>query len=297
MIGKVTYNSDGLPKCEICGKCFNRIGLHLHHTHHITVRQYKKDFGLDFSQSLCSKKSSLKSRKSVMRNYDQCIRENLIVKNRNKFTKGCHTGKYLSIQSRKRITRQIAHTWRRPAWFDVAMKKNMVSLRKMLIHSSIYDEDVFQDTLEGALKRWYEWDKNCKLTTWLFGRYKNLRLQKLDNIPLYIEELKSKPEEIAYLETDSDVITVNLGTLTKPERKFVELLADGKQVYEIAEILGNTPESVKSYKSKLLGKLQEQYSLVYNHKAEIRKAKEFIKHNTVELLSECDRIALTFQLN
>lgn len=295
MIGKVTYNHDGLPKCELCGKCFNRIGLHLHHTHHISVRKYKKDFGLDFSQSLCSKKSAAKSRKSVMRNYNQCVHENLIVRNCNKFTKGCQPGKYLSIQSRKRLIRQIAHTWRRPAWFDKAVNDNLTTLRKMLIHSSIYDEDVFQDTLEGALKRWYEWDKSCKLTTWLFGRYRNHRLQKLDNIPIYLDDISLN--EVVFIDTDTDVITVNLGTLTNPERKFVELLADGKKVSEIAEILGNNPKSVKSYKSKLLAKLQEQYSLVYNHKAEIRKAKEFIKHNTVELLSECDRIALTFQLN
>lgn len=39
-------------QCKICGRWCIAVGIHVHHKHHVTARQYKKEFGYNVSQGL-----------------------------------------------------------------------------------------------------------------------------------------------------------------------------------------------------------------------------------------------------
>lgn len=301
MYGKVTYNMDGLPKCEICGKVFRRIGCHVRHSHNMTAREYRLKYGLDIRQSLCSIESAIKSRKAVLGNYERCITENLINKGI-RFKKGHHTKKYLSEQSRIRITRQIAKTWKRPRLYDIQLVKNINYLRSIAKNQEMFDEDVLYDTLEKALRYWYRWDQKFKIISFLWGTYKNtFNVEMASRKKMTCVSLSEDNYEISsdpvYLDIDNDVIKIDLMNLTSYQRRFVELLSEGKKVREIAQILGSKPSSMKSYKSKFLMKIRDQFMEQYNRKEEIRKAKEYYRNNIVDVILEKDRLSLVYQLN
>jgi hypothetical protein len=76
--GKIEYNEDGLPKCEICGEHYHRVTAHVRQVHGLSAKEYKKEFGFDLQKGICSKESSQKSRDKAMSNYDKVIGENLI---------------------------------------------------------------------------------------------------------------------------------------------------------------------------------------------------------------------------
>jgi hypothetical protein len=76
--GKIEYNDEGLPKCEICGEHFHRVTAHARQIHGLSAREYKKQFGFDLQKGICSKESSQKTRVKTMSNYDKVIGENLI---------------------------------------------------------------------------------------------------------------------------------------------------------------------------------------------------------------------------
>ena len=78
--GKIEYDSEGNPKCEICGKHFLRVLPHVRQKHKIEERDYKIQFGFDLTKGICSKESSQRSREKTLLNYDKCIKKNLIVK-------------------------------------------------------------------------------------------------------------------------------------------------------------------------------------------------------------------------
>ncbi len=83
MKGIIEYDEDGLPKCEICGRFFNRVLTHVRQKHFIEEREYKLEYGFDLTKGICSKESSLKSREAVLRNSEKCIGVNLIQKGAN----------------------------------------------------------------------------------------------------------------------------------------------------------------------------------------------------------------------
>ena len=60
--GILEYNEEGKPKCEICGKFFNRVISHVRQKHFLNEREYKKQFGFELKKGICSKESSEKSR-------------------------------------------------------------------------------------------------------------------------------------------------------------------------------------------------------------------------------------------
>jgi len=82
--GKIEFNNDGQPKCEICGKFFSRVVSHVRQKHEINEKDYKRQFGFDLKKGICSNESSKKTRLKTLENYDKCIRLNLIIK-------GCET--------------------------------------------------------------------------------------------------------------------------------------------------------------------------------------------------------------
>ena len=78
--GIVEYNQEGQPKCEICGRYFNRVISHVRQAHFINEREYKMLFGFDLIKGICSKESAEKTRIKTLGNYDKCIKNNLEIK-------------------------------------------------------------------------------------------------------------------------------------------------------------------------------------------------------------------------
>jgi hypothetical protein len=78
MFGKIEYNEDGNPKCEICGKHFARVMTHVRQKHEMSERDYKLQFGLDLGKGICSQESAESTRVKTLSNYDKCISKNLI---------------------------------------------------------------------------------------------------------------------------------------------------------------------------------------------------------------------------
>lgn len=76
--GNIEYNDEGLPKCEICGKHFNRATSHVRQIHGLSSKEYKLQFGFDLIKGICSRESSERTRVKTMSNYDKVIAQNLI---------------------------------------------------------------------------------------------------------------------------------------------------------------------------------------------------------------------------
>ena len=112
--GKIEYNQDGQPKCEICGEYFNRVIPHARQKHDINEKEYKKQFGFDLKKGICSKESSEKSSLKTLSNYDRCIKINLMVKgSESRFNLG-HEGRIkekVSEQTRKRLKERLKETY------------------------------------------------------------------------------------------------------------------------------------------------------------------------------------------
>lgn len=108
--GIISYNEEGLPKCEICGKHFSRVLSHVIQKHEMNEREYKRMFGLDLGTGICSIASSEKTSKKTLSNYDKCISKNLIVKGtKTRFDKGCEgrTKDKLSEQTRLALLERL----------------------------------------------------------------------------------------------------------------------------------------------------------------------------------------------
>jgi hypothetical protein len=106
----IEYNPEGLPKCEICGKFFNRILSHVRQKHFINEKEYKKQFGYDLKKGICSKESSAKSREQVLINFDKCVGQNLILKgSKSRFIKGVkgRTKEQVSPQTQLRLKQRL----------------------------------------------------------------------------------------------------------------------------------------------------------------------------------------------
>lgn len=87
--GIIEYNNDGNPMCEICGLFFKRVLSHVWQKHEMNERDYKMTFGFDLIKGICSAKSSAKTRKSTLNNYEKCIRRNLNIRGkRTRFVPG-----------------------------------------------------------------------------------------------------------------------------------------------------------------------------------------------------------------
>ena len=108
--GKIEYNENGQPKCDICGNHFNRVISHVRQKHQINEKEYKKMFGFDLKKGICSKESSEKTRLKTLDNYDKCIGNNLITKGyKTRFNKGDEgrTKDKVSEQTRIRLKERL----------------------------------------------------------------------------------------------------------------------------------------------------------------------------------------------
>jgi hypothetical protein len=45
----------GKIQCQICGKYYRQVGTHIYHRHHITAREYRKEYGFDVKRGQLSK--------------------------------------------------------------------------------------------------------------------------------------------------------------------------------------------------------------------------------------------------
>ena len=106
MYGKIEYNEEGLPKCEICGLHFSRVGAHSYQKHKVTAKEYKIMFGLDVGRGICSHESSDLSKEIVYKNYEKVVSVNLTNKGiSTRFKKG-HKGRTkdkVSAQTHNRL--------------------------------------------------------------------------------------------------------------------------------------------------------------------------------------------------
>ena len=108
--GILEYNEEGKPKCEICGKFFNRVLSHVRQKHFLNEIEYKKQFGFDLKKGICSKESSEKSRIKTLDNYEKCINQNLKIKgfkNRFKIGDKGRTKDKVSEQTRIRLKERL----------------------------------------------------------------------------------------------------------------------------------------------------------------------------------------------
>jgi len=120
--GKIEYNEDGKPKCEICGEYFNRVISHVRQKHEMNEKEYKKQFGFDLKKGICSKESTERTRLKTLDNYDKCIQRNLIIKgSETRFNDGDNgrTKEKVSEQTRIRLKERL----KEPYMVD-AMKKS-----------------------------------------------------------------------------------------------------------------------------------------------------------------------------
>ncbi len=87
--GIIEYNANGLPKCELCGKFFNRVLSHVRQKHAMTEREYKVMHGFDLLKGITSAQSREKSRQAVFNNFEKVVQNNLIQKGeQSRFKKG-----------------------------------------------------------------------------------------------------------------------------------------------------------------------------------------------------------------
>lgn len=105
-IGEVAYDEEGRVICHICGRAFNKVLSHARQRHNISAKEYKKKFGLDLNKGLTSKSTKEALRKSVLKNYDKVVEENLIKNGEKTRFKEGHEGRTadkVSIQTKKRF--------------------------------------------------------------------------------------------------------------------------------------------------------------------------------------------------
>lgn len=87
--GIIEYNADGLPKCELCGRYFNRVLSHVRQKHAMTEREYKIMFGFDLVKGITSAQSREKSRQAVLNNFETVVEKNLTKRGeQSRFKKG-----------------------------------------------------------------------------------------------------------------------------------------------------------------------------------------------------------------
>lgn len=91
-------------KCLICGKNFKRVCSHVFHTHKMTARQYKEEFGLDVKKGLIDDGFREILHNHVMKNYSKVVAINLIKNGKKtRFKKGHNINYIRSAQTMQRL--------------------------------------------------------------------------------------------------------------------------------------------------------------------------------------------------
>ncbi|MGL5713356.1 MAG: MucR family transcriptional regulator [Paraclostridium sp.] len=80
MLGKLRFDNEGKPICEICGRSFNKLGQHVYNSHGMSAKEYKIKFGLDLNKGLVAKSTKEKLQKANKDNYDKVVKNNLLKK-------------------------------------------------------------------------------------------------------------------------------------------------------------------------------------------------------------------------
>jgi len=101
--GKIEYDEDGLPICEICGLSFKRVIAHARQKHGVSEREYKIEFGLDLKKGICSKESAEKSREIGLRMADSLTDHG----EKTRFKKGHKRPRVISEQTRLKFIARL----------------------------------------------------------------------------------------------------------------------------------------------------------------------------------------------
>lgn len=126
--GIIEYNSDGLPKCEICGAYFHRVISHARQKHDMNENEYKTKFGYDLKKGICSKESAERTRIKTLNNYDKCINKNLHIKGEKTRFKEGDKGRLkdkVSQQTKIRLKERL-----KESYMIEAMKKSGIKVGK-----------------------------------------------------------------------------------------------------------------------------------------------------------------------
>lgn len=75
-----SYDKKGKPKCELCGRHYNRVMVHVTQAHGMDAMTYKIRFNFNPNKAIISKKSKVKSSLAVQRNYGKVVANNLLSK-------------------------------------------------------------------------------------------------------------------------------------------------------------------------------------------------------------------------
>lgn len=126
--GVIEYDQSGKPKCEICGRYFNRVLSHVRQKHSMNEREYKKAYGFDLSKGICSKESSNKTRIKTLLNYEKCISINLKKKGESYRFKMGSVGRIKSMVSAQ--TRNFLKKRLKERYMQDAMRKSGEKLGK-----------------------------------------------------------------------------------------------------------------------------------------------------------------------
>ena len=108
--GIVEYDQEGKPICEICGKAYHRVLGHVRQKHQLTEKEYKKQFGFDVTNGICSKESAERTSVKTKANFVKCIEHNLLangIKTRFQVGSKGRTKDKVSAQTKINLTKHI----------------------------------------------------------------------------------------------------------------------------------------------------------------------------------------------
>lgn len=100
------YKLKDITECKICGDIFDHLGSHIFHGHHMTAREYKAKFELDYKMPLISPAVREKKQRKFNLRREEYIANLMQSGRKYQFKKG-HSGAIRRSQQTKERTRQI----------------------------------------------------------------------------------------------------------------------------------------------------------------------------------------------
>jgi len=107
----------GKHECKICGKWFDRVGSHVVQVHHITAREYRKEFGFDLKRGQVTDEYRETMREHV---FENGTIENLKKGESHRFVKGHKINYERSEQTQERLKEH----WKKVSQLSPASKKS-----------------------------------------------------------------------------------------------------------------------------------------------------------------------------
>jgi len=105
-------NTDGLIKCELCGRFYKFLAPHLRQIHEVDIFDYKKEYGIDRGRGLITDEIKKIKRAYVKETYPEIIQNNLIKNGvKTRYTKGdTRAGNYERSEETKKQLKNLYKT-------------------------------------------------------------------------------------------------------------------------------------------------------------------------------------------